>query len=54
MLQFEKTEPSKLVYEEPSDALINFLAKHYGLTRIVSQNSNFIVYSQFFDVIIKF
>jgi len=50
MTQFEKTEASKIVYEQPSDALINFLAKQYGLTRIISQNSNFIVYSQFFEV----
>lgn len=35
MLQTENITPNKLAYDRPSDKLLGFLAKHYGLKKYV-------------------
>ena len=49
MIQVEKQRPEKLGYDRPSDKLIGFLAKHYGLKKYVPQNNNYVVFSQYFE-----
>jgi len=50
MLQVERTEAGKILYDQPSNNLLRFLAKNYNLTNYIVQNSNFLVFSQFFEV----
>jgi alpha-tubulin N-acetyltransferase 1 len=49
MLEVEGVKPEKLGYDRPSEKLLGFLAKHYGLKRYVPQNNNYVVYSAYFD-----
>ena len=49
MLQAEGVKPEKLGYDRPSEKLLGFLAKHYGLKRYVPQNNNYVVYSAYFE-----
>jgi alpha-tubulin N-acetyltransferase 1 len=48
MLQVENTSAEKLGYDRPSEKLIAFLAKHYGLKKYVPQNNNFVVFDAYF------
>lgn len=49
MLEVERVRPEKLGYDRPSEKLIAFLAKHYGLKRYVPQNNNYVVFNAFFE-----
>ena len=49
MLESEGVRPEKLGYDRPSEKLLAFLAKHYGLKRYVPQNNNYVVYNQYFE-----
>jgi len=49
MLECESVRPEKLGYDRPSEKLLAFLSKHYGLKRYVPQNNNYVVYSQYFE-----
>ncbi len=49
MLFVEGVKPEKLAYDRPSEKLLAFLAKHYGLKRYVPQNNNYVVYNAYFD-----
>lgn len=49
MLQTENVNPEKLGYDRPSEKLLGFLAKHYGLKRYVPQNNNYVVFSAYFE-----
>jgi alpha-tubulin N-acetyltransferase 1 len=35
MLQHENISPNKLAYDRPSEKLIKFLGKHYGLYKYI-------------------
>ena len=35
MLQYEKQNPSRLAYDRPSEKLIGFMSKHFGLKSFV-------------------
>ena len=48
MLDEERVEPNKIAYDRPSEKLLNFLRKHYGLENYVPQSNNFVVYSNYF------
>ncbi len=48
MLATEKAVPKSLAYDRPSPKLLGFLRKHYGLTRYVPQNNNYVVYDDYF------
>lgn len=47
MLDAEGVRPEKLAYDRPSEKLIGFLAKHYGLKKYVPQNNNFVVFDAY-------
>ena len=49
MLSKEGLQPEKLAYDRPSEKLISFLRKHYGLSQYVPQNNNFVVFNQYFN-----
>ena len=49
MLEVERVRPEKLGYDRPSEKLIGFLAKHYGLKRYVPQNNNYVVFNAYFE-----
>ena len=49
MLEFEQCGPEKLAYDRPSEKLLAFLGKHFGLKKYVPQNNNFVVYDAYFD-----
>jgi len=49
MLASENIEPRKFGYDKPSEKLIGFLAKHYGLKKYVPQANNFVVFSSYFE-----
>ncbi len=49
MLKMEGVKPEKLAYDRPSEKLIGFLGKHYGLKRYVPQNNNYVVFNAYFE-----
>lgn len=48
-LRAEGKAPDKLAYDRPSEKLISFLKKHYGLVKFVPQNNNFVVFDRYFS-----
>jgi len=48
MLQRELVDPRYLAVDRPSDKLISFLRKHYGLANIIPQVNNYVIFSGFF------
>ena len=51
MLKFEKKIPTELAYDRPSDKLLSFLNKYFGLNNFIPQNNNYVVFDEFFDLI---
>ena len=51
MLKFEKKIPTELAYDRPSEKLLSFLNKYFGLNDYISQNNNYVVFDEFFDLI---
>ncbi|CAH1968297.1 unnamed protein product [Acanthoscelides obtectus] len=49
MLQKEGIEPVKMAIDRPSEKLLGFLNKHYGLHSPVKQMNNYVVYDGFFS-----
>jgi alpha-tubulin N-acetyltransferase 1 len=49
MFAHYKQSPEKLGYDRPSEKLISFNAKHFGLKSFVPQNNNFVVYDAYFQ-----
>lgn len=49
MLQEEGVEPEKLAIDRPSHKFLLFLQKHYGLSDVVPQSNNFVVFGGFFS-----
>ncbi|KAG5476985.1 hypothetical protein LSCM1_05319 [Leishmania martiniquensis] len=50
MLEAEHvSRPAVLAIDRPSDKLLGFLKKHYGLSTYTSQANNFVVFDEFFD-----
>ncbi|XP_055385603.1 alpha-tubulin N-acetyltransferase [Condylostylus longicornis] len=49
MLQEEQWDPRKLAIDRPSDKLLGFLKKHYGLEKTIPQMNNFVIFEGFFD-----
>ncbi|KAK0402938.1 hypothetical protein QR680_016625 [Steinernema hermaphroditum] len=48
MLQKEGIIPMQCAIDKPSDSLVRFMAKHYGLENPVWQTTNYVVYPDFF------
>ena len=51
MLEDTGARPEKIAYDRPSEKLLKFLGKHFGLKRYLPQNNNFVVFSQYFSPI---
>ena len=49
MLKCEGSRPEKLAYDRPSEKLIGFLRKHFGLAKYVPQNNNFVVFDAYWQ-----
>lgn len=49
MLQRENFQPCKLAIDRPSDKLLGFMRKHYGLVQTIPQMNNFVLFEGFFD-----
>lgn len=49
MLNEENVTPDKLAIDRPSEKLLRFLSKHYGLDKAIPQMNNFVVFEGFFD-----
>merc|ERR1719389_104676 len=49
MLARERTAPALLAYDRPSQKLMGFLRKHYGLAAFTPQNNNFVVFDRYFE-----
>ena len=48
MLRAENTSPNKIAIDRPSQKLIAFMRKHYGLSDFIPQNNNYVIYRQYF------
>uniref|UniRef100_A0A182YJ97 Alpha-tubulin N-acetyltransferase n=1 Tax=Anopheles stephensi TaxID=30069 RepID=A0A182YJ97_ANOST len=48
MLREENIQPDELAIDRPSEKLLGFLQKHYGLSKKIPQMNNFVVYEGFF------
>ena len=48
MLRREGVDPRYLAIDRPSEKLISFLKKHYGLCGIIPQVNNYVIFSGFF------
>jgi hypothetical protein len=48
MLNFENIQPKILAYDRPSQKLLGFLKKHYGLNQYIPQNNNYVVFNDYF------
>nr|CAI5836715.1 unnamed protein product [Callosobruchus analis] len=53
MLQKEGIEPVKMAIDRPSEKLLGFLNKHYGLHSPVKQMNNYVVYDGFFPKVLE-
>ena len=42
--------PNQLAIDRPSEKLLAFLRKHYGLERQIRQMNNFVIYDGFFEL----
>lgn len=49
MLKDSKAQPEKIAYDRPSDKLLKFLGKYFGLKRYLPQNNNFVIFMQYFS-----
>nr|NP_001261628.1 alpha-tubulin acetylase, isoform F [Drosophila melanogaster]NP_729489.1 alpha-tubulin acetylase, isoform B [Drosophila melanogaster]AAF50276.1 alpha-tubulin acetylase, isoform B [Drosophila melanogaster]AGB94323.1 alpha-tubulin acetylase, isoform F [Drosophila melanogaster] len=49
MLNEEQWTARKCSVDRPSEKLLSFLSKHYGLKRIIPQANNFVLYEGFFN-----
>ncbi|XP_060652874.1 alpha-tubulin N-acetyltransferase 1 isoform X4 [Drosophila nasuta] len=49
MLREEQWTPLKCSVDRPSEKLLAFLGKHYGLVRTIPQANNFVLYEGFFN-----
>lgn len=50
MLAVDKYKPNQLAIDRPSEKLLAFLRKHYGLERQIRQMNNFVIYDGFFEL----
>ncbi|KAK9830669.1 hypothetical protein WJX74_001612 [Apatococcus lobatus] len=47
VLKYQSTTAGALAYDRPSNKLLNFLSKHYGLCSYLPQSNNFIIFQQY-------
>lgn len=49
MLHEEGLTPAQLAIDRPSEKLLSFMKRHFGLQSYTAQTNNFVVYHEFFD-----
>jgi len=49
MLQDINLEAKHLAIDKPTDKLLQFMWKHFQLSKLVNQGNNFVIYEEFFD-----
>jgi hypothetical protein len=49
LAKHEKIQVKHLAIDTPSKKSLQFLGKHYNLTKPISQSNNFVVYDGFFE-----
>lgn len=49
MLQDAQIQPAKIAIDRPSQKLLSFMRKHYGLSQYLPQSNNYVIYSQYFE-----
>ncbi|XP_072115270.1 alpha-tubulin N-acetyltransferase 1 isoform X1 [Mobula birostris] len=49
MIQYEGVKPYHLAIDRPSSKFLSFLRKHYGLSTMIPQVNNFVVFDSFFQ-----
>jgi hypothetical protein len=49
MLEDQQSTAAKCAFDKPSDSLLEFLEKRYGLTKPIWQTTRFVVFPNFFD-----
>ena len=49
VLSNENLKPAKMGYDRPSNKLLGFLRKHYGLANYTPQSNNFVVFQEYFN-----
>ena len=49
MLVHQKVSPNKIGIDKPSQKFLNFMKKHYKLSRYQEQNNNFVIFDNYFD-----
>lgn len=42
-------EARKLAIDKPTSKLLQFMWKHFQLSKLVNQGNNFVIYEEFFD-----
>lgn len=47
-LRTEGVQPHQLAYDRPSNKMLNFLRKYYGLKDYISQNNSFVIFNNYF------
>lgn len=47
-LRQEGKTAERLAYDRPSEKLMGFLKKHYGLCGFIPQNNNYVIFDRFF------
>ncbi|XP_010182255.1 PREDICTED: alpha-tubulin N-acetyltransferase 1, partial [Mesitornis unicolor] len=47
--QSERVDPWRLAIDRPSEKLLGFLRKHYGLEDAIPQVNNFVIFEGFFS-----
>ena len=48
-LKHENKSPDRLAYDRPSEKLLGFLRKHFGLAKYIPQNNNYVIFNAYFD-----
>ncbi|XP_050537338.1 alpha-tubulin N-acetyltransferase 1-like isoform X2 [Daktulosphaira vitifoliae] len=49
MLKDNQIQAKKLAIDQPTNKLLQFMWKHFHLSKLVNQGNNFVIYEEFFD-----
>lgn len=49
-----KLEARNLAIDKPTSKLLQFMWKHYKLSKMIDQGNNFVIFEEFFDCMFNF
>ncbi|XP_050435795.1 alpha-tubulin N-acetyltransferase 1-like isoform X2 [Adelges cooleyi] len=49
MLRENRVQAKQLAIDQPTNKLLQFMWKHFGLSKLVNQGNNFVIFEEFFD-----